>query len=144
MKRISRTLVVVLMLLCTGAGTVQADRYGGGHRGGYYRGWDWLPFWFGVTAIATLPYYLAPRNPPQTVIIQQQQPPPAPPPPEAGYVPPPPPFAQTVVQSYWYYCQNPMGYYPYVRECPNGWMKVVPKVPQSVLPYSPEPPDFQR
>ena len=141
MKRISRTLVVVLMLLFAGAGTVQADRhgggYGGGHGGGYYRGWDWLPFWFGVTAIATLPYYLAPRNPPQTVIIQQ-------PAREAEYVQPPPPLAQTVVQHYWYYCQNPMGYYPYVKECQNGWMKVVPKVPQSVLPFSPEPPDFQK
>jgi hypothetical protein len=31
MKRISRTLVVVLMLLFAGAGTVQADRNGGGH-----------------------------------------------------------------------------------------------------------------
>jgi hypothetical protein len=27
---------------------------------------------------------------------------------------------------YWYYCQNPQGYYPYVQQCPNGWMKVVP------------------
>ncbi len=28
--------------------------------------------------------------------------------------------------SYWYYCPNPPGYYPYVRTCPAGWMKVVP------------------
>ena len=140
MKLISRTLVAVLILLSVGAGVVQADHgHGGGHGGGYYRGWDWLPFWFGVTAIATLPYYLGPRNPPQTVVIQQ-------PVREVEYVqpPPPPPPAQTVVQQYWYYCQNPMGYYPYVKECPNGWMKVVPKVPQSVLPYSPEPPDFHK
>jgi hypothetical protein len=27
--------------------------------------------------------------------------------------------------SYWYYCQNPQGYYPYVKSCPAGWMKVV-------------------
>lgn len=27
---------------------------------------------------------------------------------------------------YWYYCQNPQGYYPYVQQCPPGWMKVVP------------------
>ncbi|MEI6826357.1 MAG: hypothetical protein WCK54_12235 [Desulfuromonadales bacterium] len=138
MKRISRTLVVVLMLLFAGAGAVQGDHYGGGHRGGYYRGWDWLPFWFGVTAIATLPYYLAPRNPPQTVIIQQ------PAPPEEGYVQPPPPLVQSTVQYYWYYCQNPMGYYPYVKECPSVWMKVVPNVPQSILPHSPEPPDLRK
>lgn len=24
----------------------------------------------------------------------------------------------------WYYCSNPDGYYPYVRECPNGWQRV--------------------
>ena len=39
---------------------------------------------------------------------------------------------QTYVQrnqqesSYWYYCQNPQGYYPYIKSCPGGWMKVVP------------------
>ncbi len=27
---------------------------------------------------------------------------------------------------YWYYCENPRGYYPYVRTCPGGWMRVVP------------------
>jgi Spy/CpxP family protein refolding chaperone len=26
----------------------------------------------------------------------------------------------------WYYCQNPPGYYPYVKDCPAGWMTVVP------------------
>jgi hypothetical protein len=28
--------------------------------------------------------------------------------------------------NYWYYCQDPEGYYPYVKRCPDGWMKVVP------------------
>jgi hypothetical protein len=28
---------------------------------------------------------------------------------------------------YWYYCQNSQGYYPYVRECPGGWLTVVPQ-----------------
>ena len=27
---------------------------------------------------------------------------------------------------YWYYCQDPQGYYPYVKSCPGGWMTVVP------------------
>ena len=27
---------------------------------------------------------------------------------------------------YWYYCQNPPGYYPYIKDCPAGWMSVVP------------------
>lgn len=25
---------------------------------------------------------------------------------------------------YWYYCSNPDGYYPYVRQCSNGWQQV--------------------
>jgi hypothetical protein len=27
---------------------------------------------------------------------------------------------------YWYYCSNPAGYYPYVRQCSTLWQKVVP------------------
>lgn len=27
---------------------------------------------------------------------------------------------------YWYYCENPEGYYPYVNECLNGWRAVMP------------------
>jgi hypothetical protein len=29
--------------------------------------------------------------------------------------------------NYWYYCHNPDGYYPYIKECPNGWQKVIPQ-----------------
>jgi hypothetical protein len=29
-------------------------------------------------------------------------------------------------QDYWYFCSDPSGYYPYVRRCPGGWMRVVP------------------
>jgi hypothetical protein len=25
-----------------------------------------------------------------------------------------------------YYCHNPDGYYPYVKQCPGGWQKVSP------------------
>ena len=32
-------------------------------------------------------------------------------------------------QQYWYYCQNPQGYYPYVGECPDGWQQVAPQPP---------------
>jgi hypothetical protein len=27
---------------------------------------------------------------------------------------------------YWYYCEGAQAYYPYVQQCPAGWMKVVP------------------
>jgi hypothetical protein len=57
-------------------------------------------------------------------------------PPPAYYAPPPvvvqeaPPAygpAPQPVEQYWYYCQDSKAYYPYVKQCPNGWMKVVPQ-----------------
>ncbi len=30
---------------------------------------------------------------------------------------------------YWYYCTDPEGYHPYVKDCPGGWMQVVPSEP---------------
>jgi len=43
--------------------------------------------------------------------------------------PPPPVYTQQPPSdpNYWYYCENPRGYYPYIKECPGGWMKVVPQ-----------------
>jgi hypothetical protein len=29
--------------------------------------------------------------------------------------------------NYWHYCRNPEGYYPYVKNCPNGWLQVAPQ-----------------
>jgi hypothetical protein len=29
--------------------------------------------------------------------------------------------------SWWYYCHSPEGYYPYVKECPQGWQRVEPR-----------------
>lgn len=29
--------------------------------------------------------------------------------------------------NYWHYCQNPDGYYPYVKQCPGGWLQVAPQ-----------------
>lgn len=37
----------------------------------------------------------------------------------------PPTYIQQA-PAYWYYCQNPQGYYPAVSQCPGGWLTVVP------------------
>ena len=29
--------------------------------------------------------------------------------------------------NYWYYCQDPEGYYPDINECPDGWQQVAPQ-----------------
>jgi hypothetical protein len=50
----------------------------------------------------------------------------APPPvwvaPTAGYV-----DRDREESEFWYYCEDPRGYFPYIRSCPGGWMKVVPQ-----------------
>jgi hypothetical protein len=32
-------------------------------------------------------------------------------------------------QPYWYYCEASRTYYPYVQQCPGGWLTVVPPTP---------------
>ena len=34
---------------------------------------------------------------------------------------------------YWAYCRSPQGYYPYVSECPGGWLPVAPTSPPPPL-----------
>jgi hypothetical protein len=105
--------------------------YGGGYYGGGYRGgvnvWlggpVWGPGWgtypYPYAYPYAYPYYQAPP-----VIINQQ--------PEEIYVQPLP--QPELKQTYWYYCENPQGYYPYVKQCPNGWKKIVPTPPAPTTP----------
>lgn len=83
----------------------------GGWRGGWYGGFGWGPWWWGYPYYPYYPYY-AP-----TVVAPQE--------PEV-YVQPEP---QQEEPSYWYFCRDPEGYYPYVKKCPKGWLRVVPQAP---------------
>jgi hypothetical protein len=80
------------------------------------------PWWPGYGGYPGYPYayYPAPYYPAPPVVVQQQ----------------PQVYAKPArsQSDYWYYCQNPQGYYPYVRRCPGGWMKVVPQT---------TPPDYR-
>ena len=49
------------------------------------------------------------------------------------YYPPP----SSAPSQYWAYCQDPEGYYPYVPDCPGGWITVVPTPPAPE--YEPQP-----
>jgi hypothetical protein len=49
--------------------------------------------------------------------------------PPTVYVEPPTPEAAPPPATYWYYCNDPQGYYPYVTQCPGGWRPVVPTPP---------------
>ena len=96
-------------------GALHPARHGGfrGHPGVGTRvfigsGFWWGdPWWWGPA----YPYYAAPP------MLVQEAPP--------VYIQQEPPAQQPY---YWYYCPNPAGYYPYVKECPPGWMTVVPPV----------------
>lgn len=98
-----------------------ADRGGHhGHHGGhfgiyidpwptyypYYRPYAYYPRYYDYPAVVAVPY-----SPPQ--YIER----------EDDYAP------SELDSNYWYYCNRPKGYYPYVRECRNGWQKV-PAQPQ--------------
>jgi len=121
-----------------GGGEGRFRRFGGGLYGGvtgfvplpsllglpYYDGFEY-PYFFPDTAAPYIddiygfpPGYLPPAAgyalPPQT-----------------DYFPPPPPDGSAGAgPQVWYYCQDPMGYYPYIRDCNSNWQAV----PASVLP----------
>ncbi len=95
--------------------------YGGGFGiggPGYYGGYGYRdPFFYPPhyafpPAYAYPPLVVTPATPP--IYIEQENVAPTPPP-------------QT---NYWYYCNNPDGYYPYVKQCPGGWQQVAPQPAQ--------------
>ena len=76
---------------------------------GVWLGPYWSPYWYP-------PYY--PYDPYETVpVVAEPQ----------TYIQPSP------APSYWYYCEEAKAYYPYVQQCPGGWLTVVP-------PAAPESP----
>jgi hypothetical protein len=79
----------------------------------YWSGWPYA--WGAAYAVPyVVPYAVAPlalnTAPPQVIVQPAQQEP---------------------ADSYWYYCTQPAGYFPYVQNCGQPWMKVVPQVPGS-------------
>ena len=112
---------LVFLGVCSGTfwtGHAGYHGYGGyyGHRGYYGYGW------FGHYPFGYYPYAYYPYGYPYPSYVY----PPYPYPPAQRqypvYVEPEQPF-------YWYYCQDPQGYYPYVESCPTGWTRVVPTPP---------------
>ena len=87
------------------------DHFGFGFGWGGWWGWD--PYWY------PYPYDYAYAYPPYP-----------------GYYAPPPPAPQAPVQAsgappqqFWYHCDNPQGYYPYVANCNSAWRQVAPTPP---------------
>lgn len=111
---------------------VGGGHYRGSYYGGNYRGWGgyWRPgigiyygapgFSFGYGLGYGYPYTYAPllinAEPTPQVLIQRD-----PSIDDTGPIDQP--------TSYWYYCTQPAGYFPYVQNCSQPWMKVVPQIP---------------
>lgn len=147
MKRIKLMCVALILLGLIPANSVWArgGHHGGGghhhrhHHGGGYGGYG-LALGLGVLGGYGLGYYgnRTPYYPPAYGYA-----------PRYGYgnaygyppavrvpaAPPPVYIQQEIVQvapqaqavEYWHYCRNPEGYYPYVKNCPEGWMQVAPQ-----------------
>jgi len=118
-----KTIKLLIVLLLLGAGGVANARGDHGHvRFGVMVG----PYWGGPWHYPPYPYYYPPYYPPVVVqppapqVYIEQSPAPAAPPPAPVAVAP---------ANYWYFCAAAKGYYPYVRECPGGWQKVLPQPP---------------
>ena len=114
---------LLALLIASGvAGLAQAQPgwHGGFHGGhGHFHGhshvgfWVGAPLWYGYgPGWYGDPWYGYPYPYGRTLIVQ--------PPPvyvEQGGVP---------TAQMWYYCRNPQGYYPYVKNCSTAWRAVLP------------------
>lgn len=120
MKKVMGIVLALIVVAMTISQPAHADRgrhggHGGGHGGGHIGlfvgpGW-WGPGWWGPYPY--YPYYPYYYSPPPVIVEQ----------PSDIYVQPAPSAEENL---YWYYCKDPQGYYPTVKRCPDGWMKVVP------------------
>jgi len=111
MKKILFLIFALAFLLLAMGVPVYAH---GGH--GHFYGGIWIggPVWYGGWGYP-YPYYYYPYYVSPPVVIQQQQ----------------PVYQEQYSQQgdqpyYWYYCPDAQNYYPYVKQCPGGWLKVVP------------------
>jgi hypothetical protein len=124
-KAICLILVVLVPLISdTLPGYAKGHGHGHGHgqrgrhhtfRGGTWTGttWsEWDPWWWAAPYYPAYLYYYDYWAPPD---INQE--------PSPVYVQPTP---QVEEQSYWYFCPDSRNCYPYVKQCPKGWLKVVP------------------
>jgi hypothetical protein len=122
----SRLTMVVVFLLGLGMAQVASARWGGHGWGGHGwhdhgwggnfdivigppLGWGYYPAPYPYYYNYPPPVYLPPPQPP--VYIEREPAEPAAPP----------------APRYWYYCTKPQGYYPTIKQCPGGWLKVVPQ-----------------
>lgn len=99
------------MALVLVASMGNAFAHGGRGSVGVYFGPYWGPAFYPSPFYYPPQVVVVPAAPPPVYIEQRQ---------EAGE-------AASGGQQYWHYCGSSKAYYPYVKECPDGWQKVLPQ-----------------
>ncbi|MEI8570826.1 hypothetical protein U737_18090 [Methylomonas sp. LW13] len=122
-KWLSATLIALLSAWTLSASADPFHHYGGRHFGGHFR--PGFGFYFGAPLYPrpfypSYPYYPAYPYYPREIITVPVQPP--------VYIERErsQPQNAPLAEGYWYYCNDPAGYYPYVKDCANGWQQVEP------------------
>jgi len=118
MSRIKTILTLSAILLGAAA---SAPAFAGGHTrfsfgvviGAPFYPWYYPPYYYYPPAVVAVPAA------PTTYIEQGSSRP-----------------ASSSRASYWYYCEASKTYYPYVKECPEGWLRVVPQTPPRATPQT--------
>jgi hypothetical protein len=118
----SKRMGMFVLLAALVAGSVVPVDAGYGRRGYGYRGYGF--YGYRRPSVVIVPRVVVPFGVPYAYAPAVVAPAPVyvPPAPQV-YIQPPPP------QPYWYYCENPQGYYPYVAQCSGGWRQVLPTPP---------------
>lgn len=114
-------LILLISTLHSPASEARGHHHGGGNFG-FYFGAPIYPhsyYRYNDPFYRYDPYYYS--YPQQTIITVPQTPP--------TYIQQSPPVTTQNQPGYWYYCDNPEGYYPYVKECLNTWQPVEPTPP---------------
>ena len=109
--------------------------WGGGSRVGIYLGapigfnFGYSPYsYYGAPYYAS-PYYYSPapvyyppvQQPTQVIYTERRVDPPM------SSQESPTNSVQNVQNSWWYYCTASNAYYPYIKKCPGGWLRVAPQ-----------------
>ena len=118
----SIVVLAALLILSAGPGYAWRGWHGGPRVGiGIGIGPFWGPYWGGYWRPYAYGYpYAYPHGYPPVVTVPSTQLYVQPSAPAAAQPPPP---------TYWYYCDQAKGYYPYVQQCPGGWRAVTPTPP---------------
>jgi hypothetical protein len=140
MKQITLACFIVALIASNAVWARGGGHFGGwgghygGHYGGYYNGgyYGHSGYYSGIGLGLGLGYGLGYLGQgyygggyygyPSTTIVTVPVTPPV-------YIQQAAPVIQQNPSGYWYYCNSPQGYYPYIQQCPNGWQQVEPTPP---------------